>query len=157
MSELEEWNEVEKEDVPTSVLDAAVESYHKARAEHKECKDLTAKAYGVVKDAEGFMLELFAKTKKSKYFVDGLGTAYVINKHSVKTPKTVEEKELLFDYIKTEHGEDVLKDYLSINSARLNSFFNEQAELAAERGDADFQLPGVGAATVNQSLGFRKK
>lgn len=157
MEDLKQWDEVDATDVSTQTFDEAIQKLVAMKAEYAAKKKEADGAYADMKDAEGVVLELLAKSKKSKYFVDGVGTAYVINKYSVTTPKTVTEKEQLFKYIAEKYGKDTLDDYLSINSQRLNSFYNKEVELAQNEGRADFRLPGVGEPQLMQSLGFRKK
>jgi len=156
MSELEDWDKEEAQDISTAELDTVCGHFIEAKRQYDEKKKELEEFQLKKKSQEAILLDLLDRAKKSKYYIDGMGTAYIINKLTVKTPKTVEDKQKLFNYIRDRFGPDALVDYQSINSARLNSFFNEQKTLAAEKGIADFEMPGLEAPKSMTTLGFRK-
>lgn len=157
MDNLEAWDEAGAEEVSVDDLNQAVQIMVDKKKAYEEAKKVSDGAYAERKEAEELVLNLLDKAKMSKYYCEGIGTAYTINKLSVRVPKDHKDKKALFDYIKETQGDDVLLDYLSIHSARLNSFYNEQVALASEHGHGDFKLPGVGEPSSNTSIGFRKK
>ncbi len=81
-----------------------------------------------------------------------IGTMYVIEKWTVKTPQSDEEKKAFFDWC-TELG--IYYKYASVNSQSLNSLYKEQAEEAKARGEF-LNMPGIGSPSLHESLGFRK-
>ena len=91
-----------------------------------------------------------------KFNVPEHGTIYRQKKFSIKVPKDPTAKQALFDYIEAEKGEDVLHNMTSINSQTLNSFYKEELELAKERQDVDWKLPGIGEPSVYYDMGMRK-
>ena len=91
-----------------------------------------------------------------KHHVPGWGTLSANKSYSIKTPKTVEDKRKLFEYISGEKGEDVLSDMLTVNSMTLNSFWKAELEIAKSAGNVDWELPGVGEPTQYTKLGMRR-
>lgn len=98
-------------------------------------------------------------TYKSPY-----GTATRKYRKSVKTPKTPEQITAFVSYLKSQIEEDGrnLFDHLvetgeiGMGSAKLTSFYNDLFEQAAERGDSDFEIPGLTEVTLTPILSFTK-
>lgn len=152
MSEqLDAWNEAAAEEISTAELDALVHQMQKEWAEYEAANEVAKAARAKHDESEEKLLDLLKRAGKSKWQVDGVGTSYIINKYQYTTPKTADDKRKLFDYIAKEHGEAALMGLLSINSQTLNSFANKEKE---EKPLAD--IPGLGAPTHRESLGFRK-
>lgn len=110
------------------------------------------------KKMEGLKLDVMKMMEAGdlqKFPLPGYGTVYRQQSFSVKTPKTPQDKEKLFTWIKETKGEDVLDNLLSINSMTLNSLFKEELEQAKERGDVNWAMPGVGVPEVYYKLGMR--
>lgn len=78
---------------------------------------------------------------------------YKETKTSVTTPKTPEEKKLLFDYLE-ERG--ILLEMASVNSQTLNKLYKDFADEAAKQGVLDFRLPGVPEPTIYTNLKMRR-
>ena len=78
---------------------------------------------------------------------------YKKTKISVQTPKTPEEKQALFEWLK-ERG--LFVEMVSVNSATLNSFFNSEADKAAEKGNFEFRIPGVGEPKPYTTLEMKR-
>jgi len=83
------------------------------------------------------------------------GTVGTMTKYSVKIPASPEDKQNLFDWIEGTKGKDALDGMLTINSAKLNKFYNEEVEAAAERGEVLFNIPGLQPPTSRVSISFR--
>lgn len=155
-----EENDLSAWEQPTEVnlatLDGMVKELVELRKIYAEKKDASSKAAAEVDAMEAKISSVLQASGKSKYFVDGLGTAYLINKYVVKTPKDNQSKHLLFEYIKGRHGEDVLMSKLSINHQSLNAFYNEEVSALAKEGKVG-EIPGVEAPVHEVHLGFRKE
>lgn len=93
------------------------------------------------------------QSETDKISLDGIGTVYKIDRFTVQTPKSIDDKKALFEYFE-ERG--IFNEMVSVNSQTLNAFYKEENEAALKRGDVDFKLPGVGEPKLSQSLGFRK-
>jgi len=150
---LEAWATGEEIDIST--LDNLVRHMKNLETEYEDAKKISTEKLRAYEEVEGQVLSLLQKAGKSKWNVDGLGTAYVINRFVVQTPKTNEDKEKLFDYINSKYGRDVLTSKLSVNSATLNSFCKEERE-QAERDGQLLIIPGISDPVHQTSLGFRK-
>ena len=72
---------------------------------------------------------------------------------SVKTPKTLEEKEEFFNYLRSQ---GVFNELVSVNSRTLNSFYKSMAEKAAEDGVLDFKMPGIEEPVPYTKLKMRR-
>jgi len=80
-------------------------------------------------------------------------TFYTQIMESVKTPKTLEEKRELFEYLKSL---GIYEETVSVNSQTLNSLFKTMSQKAAEEGILDFKMPGVEEPTPVPELRLRK-
>lgn len=72
-----------------------------------------------------------------------LGLITRLKQFSTLTPKTPEDKQALFDWIRDTKGEDVLLSYQSIAASSLKAFYTQELELAKERNEYDFSIPGI--------------
>lgn len=84
-------------------------------------------------------------------FKSGGGTVSLVTRYSVRTPKEPEDKEALFEYLRSK-GDDVYYHYVSVNSQSLQSFYKAELEQAKEAGDFDFKVPGVGEPVASVTL-----
>lgn len=78
---------------------------------------------------------------------------YTQEKSSVKIPKTLEEKQMLFNYLKEIN---LFDEIITVHSATLNSLYKSLSEQEEEKGNFDFQLPGVEPATSYKSLVLKR-
>jgi len=111
-------------------------------------KEYTALSNEILKMMESLDLE--------KQHVPGFGTVSRQENWSVKVPKTPDEKTRVFDYIREKYGQDALMGYVTINSNSLNAFYKQEFELAKERKDVRWKLPGIEEPSVYFKLGVRK-
>lgn len=77
-------------------------------------------------------------------------------RYSVTTPKSIEDKQAFFSWLKAKHGDTVFWDKMGIHSGVLNSLYNEEMEAAKEAGDFMFEMPGVGKSSYRDTLSRRK-
>lgn len=78
---------------------------------------------------------------------------YVQENESVKTPKTLEEKQAFFEYLR---GLGLFDEMVSVNSMTLNSFYKTMSEEALSKGILEFRMPGIAAPTSYKQLKMRK-
>jgi hypothetical protein len=153
--------------VTTEELDVLSKKYQDKYAAYEAKKKESS---AILKEAEILEAELIAAFEaagKSKYYVEGIGTFYFVDKMSVKTPKTLDQKKELFKYIQTKYGETVLLDKVGIVSATLNSFYNSELEAFNARSKAAleageefteiFTIPGLDEPTNMRSLNLKKE
>lgn len=163
MSSLEEWQELENEatgqSVTTEQLDQVVAEFREIEEEYQEIDAKKKEAYKRREEAKQKVLDTMQKAGKSKYYVEGLGTVYEINKYLVQTPKTLEDKEKFFAYLKENYGDTFLMDKLGVHSATLNKIYNEALNEAKENGEdiSTFHIPGLDSPNVYTNIGFRKE
>ena len=153
---LEEWDELSAEDISQEDFDKAVAEYVEARTKIEEIEAELKPLKAVRLEKENKLLAMLEATKKEKYHVAGLGLVFTATRTSVTTPKDIDSKQKLFDYIESKYGRETLMDYLSVNSQRLNSFFKQEDELATQDGNSDFSLPGVEPPASFKQLRFKK-
>lgn len=78
---------------------------------------------------------------------------YKTQESSVKTPKTLEDKRALFDFLR-EKG--IFDEMVSVNSQTLNSLYKNLAQEALEQGVLEFNMPGIAEPTNFTKLKMRK-
>ena len=137
--------EVEELKVLAEKVKIARQEYDKASKAQKEASELK----GLL---ESKMLDALEEADLMRF--DAHDVMFLVsNKTSAKTPKSPEEKELFFNYLR-EQG--VYEDMITVNSATLNSYVKTEEALATERGELDFQIPGI-AIDYYKQLSVRKK
>jgi len=162
---LEVWQEEASKNcgITTEFLDNLITAYQLKYTQYEEQKAVATHLYKEAEELEGKIVEALEAAGKSKYVVEGIGTVYFINKLVVPTPKTIEQKRLLFDYIKNKHGDIFFMDKVSVNHATLQKLYNEDfkehLEHAEKQGTTPetFHIPGLDAPTNMRSLGMRKE
>jgi len=129
----------------------------------KELRDL----YDAKKDAEGLfeqskaeykakadaIQEALEEAEMQQHKVPGVALVSLRSRLSVQTPKTNEEKEALFGWLR---DKGIFLDKVSINSRTLNSLYQAEYEAQLESGVADWRMPGVGEPVVDNTLSLRK-
>lgn len=152
----ETWQSDESGGVSVEDLDNAIKNMNELDLVREAKKKDYSEANEAYESARFEVLSILKAAGKSKYFVDGLGTAYIINRATFKTPKDLNQKEEFFNYVTQKHGVDVVRSLITVNHQTLNAFCKKELEAAIETGNAVFQIPGVGEPTVEQTIGFRK-
>lgn len=147
---LDEWDKVGAASVSTQALDDLVKLMQEQWAQYEEAKKAASELLATYEESEKKLVALLKSANKTKWQVDGLGTAYIINKLVVRTPKDNSAKQSLFNYIKETHGPEALMGMVSINHQTLNGFYNKEKEARP-----DVNIPGLEAPTHMESLGFR--
>lgn len=81
-------------------------------------------------------------------------TVSVQQKTSVKVPKSPEQREAFFGYLK-ERG--VFEDLITVNSQTLNSWYNAEKEEFDKTNPEVFAIPGLDDVNDYTTLSVRKK
>ncbi len=157
MKTLSDWDNLEVEDIKLEDLDNLILQYQQVRADHGVVKSEAALLWEQEQKPEGLIVSTLIKAKKSKYYMDEIGTISIKDNYSVATPKTIEDKKLLLEYIKKTYNEEMCFDRLSFNSRSLTSFVKEEYRIALEDGNADFKIPGLSEPSINQTLSVVKR
>lgn len=133
-------------------LNKLAEEIADLRAKEAEAALVKKEITGRLEDAEKKMIETLLANEMTSYRSPS-GLCSLSFRTSVKTPKTLEDKTALFEYLKQKGLYDTM---VSVNSQTLNSFYKSELEAAKERGDDNFNVPGVTEISVQQILSFRK-
>jgi hypothetical protein len=143
--------------ITTEMLDQVIKDMAEKRLAYQSAKALSDEKYHAYEEAERIALEAMRQAGKSKYYCEGAGTAYTVEKLVVPTPKTKDEKQLLFDYVRKTWGEVFLLDKLAIHHQVLQKLYNEAWEEAKAQGKGEsFSIPGLQQPTMQISLNLRK-
>lgn len=143
--------------ITTEDLDNKVKEMKDAEATYKTAKTISNDLHAEFQTHQMQLIAMMQAANKKKYHVDGLGTASVVEKLKVKTPKTLEAKQALYDWIQTRDGKDGLVAQTTVNYATLQRIYNEAFEEAKLAGTLDtFKVDGVDTPEAEYSLSFRK-
>src|SRR3990167_8722461 len=99
------------------------------------------------------LLSCMAQHGQTRYHSASYGTIFRVDKFSVKVPKTPEERDAFFKYLK-ERG--LFESMITVNSQTLNSWHSEELAQAKLNGEIDFKVPGLNEVTLYSRLGLRK-
>lgn len=149
----QEWKDESVKSVNLEELDQLVAKYKELRSDYEDKKARSNEASALMDETKNAILLVLMNAGKSKYFVDGLGTVYTINKYVVRTPKELEKLRALRCYIQSKYGPDAADQLFTVNHQTLNSFVNKEIEAV---NDPSFVIPGLEAPILEQNLGFRK-
>ena len=156
--QLDIWDETAADQsITTEQLDEAVVGMKQAEEHYKTEKKMVDAHYACYQEKRAVLIAMLQQAGKSKYHVDGWGTASLTTKLKVRTPKDLVAKEALLNYMEETLGKDGMLAYASVNYQSLNSFYNEEFERAKEAGTADdFSIPGLETPDSEVGLSFRK-
>lgn len=152
---MEEW-EQQDTSITTEQLDAAVNEMYDLKVDYDAKKKVSNDAHAAYEEQRFNVVSLLKAAGKSKYFVEGIGTVGVSEQLKVKFPTTPESRGEFFGWLNKELGADGFLAYATVNYGTLNSLYNEQFALAADKGDADnFEIPGINPPQSESKLTFR--
>lgn len=146
--ENEDWG-IETREVSTAELDNLITRYNEARAEYDAQKAISTDRFNVMESLKMEVIKLLQTAGKTKYEAEGIGKITLVDKLTVTTPKSMDEKVLFFGWIQKKFGDDYLA-YLSVNYQTLNSLYNNEIK---ETGEA---IPGLEQPTTTTELRFSK-
>jgi hypothetical protein len=145
-------------EITTQQMDEALKKFWQTKQEYDDAKAISNAKHKAMEEEKYILMEMLKATKKTKYQVDGYGTATLKEKLKVRTPKDVADKEALFAWLKEQHGGVGATALMSVKSQTLNKIFNDAFDEAKENGTADtFEIPGLGKGEVDYTLSFRAK
>ena len=151
----EEWGAGPSRQVTTEELDQLVKQVVAMRAEYDRLKAVASEANQKVEEAEKVLMGTLKAAGKSKYECEGVALVNLVTKENWTTPKEVEDKRMLYEYIKKKYSDDVLVKMTSINYQTLNSW--AKAEIEIHVADPSFKIPGIGNPTSTEVLSLRKR
>lgn len=136
-------------------LDAEVAKLEALKLDYAQKKEASNQADALVKEQTEKLLTILEQEGKKRYTVDGLGTISVTETWAVTTPKTPEDKQAFFDWIKKELGNEGFLTYATINYQQLNSLYNRISEEREALG-LDTKIDGIELPTLVKKLSFRR-
>lgn len=137
-----------------SEMNTLVEELKSATEAKKKAEEYTKVCSETVQELKTKLLKILEENTLDKYVVPGIGQVYTVTEESFQTPKTIEEKKQLFDYIKNKYGGEDLMAKVSIHSATLNAWAKE--EMSAMSSDPVFRIPGLNEPATFKKLTFRQ-
>ena len=144
--EVEEVAPLQASDITMKMLDDAVDACAALKLEIKGLDKKKKKLNGDLSTMQAKVigyLELLEKDEhKSKH-----GTFRFYYPQSYKTPKTIEEKKLFADYLKSKWSDDFFWDFFGVNSRSLKTFCDAEMKEAEDKGDFNFEIPGIVQST----------
>lgn len=100
------------------------------------------------------MISVLDRFGRSNYDVPGVGKLMVAERSYVGLPKTPQDKEAFYGYLK---DKGVFDEMISVNSNTLNSYYKREREIAREEGHAlDFKIPGISEPSTSTTLRMTK-
>jgi len=114
----------------------------------EELKEMSAQ----VKSYEGKIIE-YLDDLKLESFKGTAGTVSPYQKAAYTVPKTPEEREKFFQYLK---DQGIFDSMITVNYNTMNGWAEKEYEAAKERGDIFFSIPGLGAPTITKILSKTK-
>jgi len=149
-----EWGmvpETAEESTTLEAMDKLVIDMRAARDAYDLAKKASTEAHNKLEAIEALVINALNANKRTKYEVPGIGSVSISHRESYTTPKTPENKQMLFKYIQEKYGDSALTGMLSINSMTLNSWANREAEAGV------MSIPGLEAPTATEVLSLRRK
>lgn len=156
MEMFQEFQQMDTLDTPTAEItvqaaEEVIRKYKNARDEYDKAKRLASEANAKKEQLENEVMGLLEKLGRSSFEVEGLCRVTKCMSLVYRTPKSNEDKEKLFEYIKNKYGPDVHTAMVSVNHQTLNSWANKEMESGAS------SIPGLEAPTHTEYLQMRSR
>lgn len=117
---------------------------------HKHEMSILQQAYG---DLRRQILNILEAAELER--LDGSEhTVYRTERRTWKVPQDPERRKVFFEWLDSKH---LLWDMATVNHQTLNSWCRAEEEAALERGEVDFNVPGLDEPTVFTDVALRKK
>lgn len=130
-----------------------VEELWAARKAQEAKRDELSEASAKVMELEHKLINVLDSAEMDRLDAE---SCYVLlgERTSVKMPKDNEERQAFFDYLR---ARGVYDELISVSSQTLNAFYRSELDLALQRGEVDFTIPGLNDVLVVPKLTVRKK
>ena len=148
------WNEETPLDAQNlAEFDKLCASVFKLKAEISEQEKAIDEQKAELEARQAQVMAIMKKHGKEKYIVDGYGTLSIQKNFGWTVPQDLEAKQAFFGYLR-EKG--VLWELVNVNSRTLNSFCKAELEIAKERGDVEWNPPGLKQPSLVEKISMRK-
>lgn len=105
---------------------------------------------------ESTLMTHLQENDMKSFKVDGVASISISERMTVQTPKTNDDKAAFFKWLGTTKGDDVMINYMTINSNSLNSLIKAEYESLTDDQKLLFQVPGLQPAALSYKLSVRK-
>lgn len=149
------WGEPEKEKPMDDITLADFERLC------KEAYEIHAKVKALEEEAKGYSGTLAQMQEKIRLYMQKYnkssyktqwGTLVCAKKFQVKLPDTEADRQALYAYLR-EKGH--FEHLVSVNHMKLNSYYKQELDAAAESGNIDFTIPGIKEPKVYEYIQMR--
>lgn len=137
-----------------SEMESLVEHLAIAKQELEKIAEEEKKIQAIRRDLENQIMKKLKEVGNTTY-VSKFGRASIKTTLSYKTPKDMEAKKQLFEYIKAK-GDDVYYSLLSVNSQTLNSWAKAEHQYAIDNNIFPFEISGLEEPISYETIAFRK-
>ncbi len=142
------------DEITMSQLDALGVRIFSRKKNIADLEEEVAKLKAGLVEMQSKMISTLERFGRSNYTVPGEGMLIKSQRSTVTLPKTPEDKSAFYQYLK---DRGIFEQLISVNSNTLNSFYNREADIAAEEGRSiGFSIPGIAPATTIVTLKTRK-
>lgn len=156
MTDLSEWNDSKPiAEISLEQMDNEVRKLRELKDQYTEASTKAKEINAVYKEQEAKIISLLAQAGKTKYVVEGVGQVITTENLYVPTPKTPEQKQAFFNWLREELGEDGYYTYATVNSNSLNSLYKQKVEEYGERGEV-LDIEGLEPPTSHVKLSLRR-
>ena len=142
-------------EVSIDQMDDAVKKLREAKEEKSKAKAIYDTAQSAYAEAEARVMSLMEHSGKKTYIAEGFGRVTIKEELSVRVPRTPEQKQAFFDWVKNNMGEDAYYAYMSVNSRSLNSLYKQKAEEYGDKGEV-LEIDGLESPSSFTKLSFTK-
>ena len=149
----DDWTE--NKEISVAQMDDAIAVLRQLDNEKKAAKKLADEAGRAYTEQANKVMAMMKEAGKDTYIVTGFGRVTLSEQLSVTTPKSPEDKEKFFSWVRNEMGEDSYYHYMSVNSNSLNALYREKADEYAAEGKV-LNIEGLEAPTSFTKLSFTK-
>lgn len=140
-------------EVSITELESTITALTEARKDYDMAKTIASEKNKVVDELEIKLIEMLEAVGKDVY-VGNSARVTVVSKLQVTTPKSPEDKQKFFEWLKAKHGEETMWAYATVNHNSLNSLYNKEVEEAQLRGSLA-NVEGIEAPTLRKTLQVR--
>jgi hypothetical protein len=151
--DLTEWEKGDEKKVDLNEVNKLCQRAFEIRDEKSELTRQEKELNVELAEISGKLIAIFGEANL-KGFDATQGRVSVADYFNVQTPKSVADKKAFAKYLETKK---IFWEMATFNSKQLNSFYQKEMEIAAEEGNVDFVVPGLGGKTHTQKLRFKKK
>jgi hypothetical protein len=144
-----------EEEISVAQMDEAIVVLRQLDNEKKAAKAKADEASKAYTEQQTKVMKLMEAAGKEEYVVTGYGKVRLSEMLSVRTPKSPDEKQRFFNWVRENMGEDSYYHYMSVNSQSLNALYKEKVEEFGARGEL-LEIDGIEAPTSYTKMSFTK-